>query len=367
MLSGEEIRTGLQSGTFGLRYYFVPSSVGNNYVQLAEPAPPYGENQAAHNLFEESLVRNRIALSLGPLLKPLVTTGTVLKSMRFGGHKSVVDLRRCPDGWPLAPGESVVTFTNEWLRLPGNLVGFIVSRVAHYENGLLVAASHVDSTWEGIVKLHLTNFSGRTVHLRLGAELARLFLFKTEDQSVDDHAVPRHEIHYGLTWPRVLGDEIDPFSHSSSRTVSFRVARLRNTNELLKNYAGYGLLTLLIAGLGAGMNLYTKVSEPLELPPKVAAVASDVNRLKEDAIQSGVESVLIRAGSASAKGEIELPAGFTNSPSFISAQGRNTTKEVVVTPTLQRRSGKQFLVVSVVLPQAVHADTDIDVQWLVAP
>jgi deoxycytidine triphosphate deaminase len=97
-----------------------------------------------------------------------------------------VDLATATDGWPLHSGESAVFFSNEWIALPSDNVCFIESRVSNYDKGLIVASTYLDSLWRGIVKLHITNTSGRRQWIRPGDEVARMVIAAAEDVGADN-------------------------------------------------------------------------------------------------------------------------------------------------------------------------------------
>jgi dUTPase len=289
--------------------------------------------------------------------------------VRFAGHKTLVDLRKCEDGWSMAPGESVVAFSNEWLQLPDDIVALIISRVSHYNNGLVVSASYLDSTWEGLVKLHITNFSGRTIRIQLGSELARLFLLTASDGSPDDHSVARQGIHYGITWPRILEDGIDPFPVSSFPREPFASARLRNTNELLKNYAGYGLLTLLILGGAAATQLYYRLSTASNVARRTSAIERTLGDLRNRQLVSGTETVTVKPGARTAISDITLPATLRGhlGSAFVLANAQDAAKEARVSASLVQVGNSPALRLDVHVTRSTQAQTTVNVQWLVAP
>lgn len=369
ILSDVQIRDALRTGRIELRYAFLPSG-GEKVVALRHSVSPVERNEAVRAAFERALTRNRVAVSLGPLVKPLRGWRRVEKKTRFGDHSQLVDLRtRRQSGWPLAPGEAAVAFSNEWLRLSSDIVGFVYGRVSTQNNGLVVASTYLDSTWEGLIKLHIINTSGHTVRLHLGMELARLFLAAADPGSTDDHAVARQGVHYGLTWSRIIDDSIDPFPVSAMQRENGRLVALRSTSEWLKEYAGYGLLGLLAAGAAGGVQLYTKLAEPLELVPKVAQLQSDVSGVRSQQPLSGVETVHIRAGTSSSQVLVDLPQTLHlgSGTAYIVANTQGAGPAVPVRSELRSSGGRLRLVLTVVLTQPSATDVDVNVEWLIVP
>ena len=369
ILSDTQIRSALQTGRVELLYSFLPSTRGKG-IMLRHAAGPYGQHEGVRSAFERMLTRNRLALSLGPLVKPLRSWRRVPPSIRFGDHGQLVDLRQCGNrGWALAPGEAAVAFSNEWLRLPSDLVGFVYGRVSTFNNGIVVAATYLDSTWEGLVKLHIFNSSGRSVTLHLGMEVARLFLAEADAGSADDHSVARQDIHYGFTWSRIIGDGIDPFPASALQQEHRHLTALRGTSQWLKEYAGYGLLGLLAAGAVGAVQLYVKLSEPLDLVPKVSQLQASVDQINKQQAISGVETVHIDAGATSGQAVVTLPHGVpvTAGTAYIAANAGGPAQGIPVGYQLRNNGGTTSLVLTVTLARSQTTDMDVNVQWLVVP
>ena len=304
MLSDNELREAVESGYVKLLYHFHPSNIGRCWSNTGSTF--VHDDPAAQALFESQITRSRIGLHLGPLLQPLgATRRSARRGQRFGRHKGIVDLLESGDGgWLLSPGASAVAFTLEWLELPPDVDGLVISRVGDYNTGLVVASSYIDSTWRGLTKVHITNNGRQAVPLYVGLELARLFLFKTCNPSRDDHGVSKDAGHYEKKWSEILAaPELDPFTQSNVPRVRFSMAAVRNANEIAKNYSGYGLALLALIGGAAFLRAYNSFDS-------IQEVRRDVQDLRVESPQSGRVTLSLEPGQLAAARTVELPAGL---------------------------------------------------------
>lgn len=297
MYSDAVIKEAVESGRIKLSYSFF----FEEYKWVNQPAEFVHQSDRALHMFQERLTRSRISLHLGCLVQPLTSTRIVRKSQRFDSVKGVVDLRRCdPDGWILPPGMSAVAFTNEWIELPPNVEGLIVSRVGDYNSGLIAAGSYVDSTWRGLIKVCLTNQSKRAVQLYTGLEIGRLFIFGTERPTENDHGVTKDSGHYEKTWESILNEKIDPFPQSRQAPSKFNAARIRNLNEVVKNYVAIPLSALLAGICILGYRAAEDLASTERIQQSVAA-------LQQASPISGLQSVVVQSGKTVGSARALLP------------------------------------------------------------
>lgn len=135
VLSDTDVLAKVDGGEIRIAYTFAVENGGA--VKEFDP-PRRADKGPGRTVFRTRLVRSRLALTLGALVKPVSHARWVRWSQRFAGHSGIVDLRRCADGWALLPGQSAIVFTNERLELGSSLSAFIVGRVSNYNNGLVV-------------------------------------------------------------------------------------------------------------------------------------------------------------------------------------------------------------------------------------
>ena len=368
MLSDTGIRQAIAEGRLALTYSSVHDDDGA--WRTLKKAAKVNVDDIADRMFDDALTRSRVALTLGPLLKPLVTSAHVKRSRRFADCKRVIDLRTTSDGWLISPGTSVVAFANEYVELSSDLVGFVVSRVSNFNSGLVVTATYLDSCWHGLIKLHLVNLGGRAVRVRMGDEVARLFFSATPDASDDDYSVPKQGIHFGLTWQKILADRFDPFPKSGGEGPAFRTAKLHNTNELLKNYLGYGAVAVLVAGVGLGGRLYLEARDSLHLSDQVTGLVDRTDDLESARTVSGSETIDIARGHRSGTVEVALDTNTVTrgDQSFVLARVDDiAAPDASVTGELRRGSEGGVLVLSAQLPAPAPRDLTIVTEWMIVP
>ncbi|WP_141578812.1 hypothetical protein [Actinomadura sp. WMMA1423] len=268
------------------------------------------------------------------------------------------------------PSQSVVVFTNEQLRLPPDVIGLIVGRVSTYNNGLVTATSYLDSGWDGLVKLHLINTSQRPLRLYLGMEIARLFLDRTANASLDTSRVGQQGVHFGLTWTRILDDKIDPFPQASSPRKWRLTTGVSAVNELLQRYAGLGLIALALSGLGAAGKVYIDIRDTLSQANSLRQTRDAVTEIRRALVVSGAASVKIPRGEQVATSVVTVPNGSlyrgrqSNGLVFLrDAPGGSTASATIE----QGDGGRVLLRISVQLKHPAQDLLDIIVNWTYLP
>jgi deoxycytidine triphosphate deaminase len=366
LLSDDQIREAVTKGAVCISYAFLPDADGvfrQRRATLSAASDP-----DAREFFESCLTRSRIALTLGPLIKPLSRSHRIPHGERFGGRHDIVDLRQCPRGYTLLPGQSAVVFANEHVKLGSEYVALILGRVSSYSSGLITTASYVDSTWDGLVELHLMNTSKRPVRLHLGTEIGRLFLFQSLEGSLDGASVSRQGLHYGFTWARILAGELDPFLQGPVGRARSLTPPVHVLNDLVQRYAGLGLLALLVLAVGTGARLYTKVSDALDIKPTVKAHDTSIAVLRQHAPMTGTESVAVGANQQMAQVEVKLgTVAYNGAASYAATSLRENSAQANAYPTVVSRNGGVFLIVTVKPDAATNAPRMFDVNWIYVP
>jgi deoxycytidine triphosphate deaminase len=77
----------------------------------------------------------------------------------------------------LHPGQFVLGETLEWIRLPKNLVAFVIGKSTWGRDGLIIAtAIGVHPNFSGILTLEISNVGEIPIYLYPGLAIAQLFL-----------------------------------------------------------------------------------------------------------------------------------------------------------------------------------------------
>jgi dCTP deaminase len=109
-----------------------------------------------------------------------------LTSVSFGGK------------FVLHPGELVLGATFEFIALPANRCGLVLSRSIYGRLGLLVAtAVYVHPLWRGWLTLELVNTGTLPIELSAGSAVAQLVLNECQDVDIPDNHHIRPQIPVG--------------------------------------------------------------------------------------------------------------------------------------------------------------------------
>ena len=85
----------------------------------------------------------------------------------------------------LQPGTFILGVTLEWMRLPGNLAGYVTACSSLGHRGLVIAAAAgIHPGFSGYLTLVLNNVGQVPIALRPGFSICHLFLHTAEGQTV---------------------------------------------------------------------------------------------------------------------------------------------------------------------------------------
>jgi len=375
MLSDTTIAAALADRHLTVGYAFVPNAEGVWVYQ--EPTADASDDADGKSLFHNLCVKSRVALTTGPLVKPLTPSPRVARTIRFEGHDGVVDLRRANGGFRLQPGQAALVLTNEQIDLTHQLGALVLGRVSSYSDGLVVNASYLDPTWSGLIKLHVHNTSQRPVTLRLGNEIGRMFLFDTSESTPDPLAVAHQGLHYGYSWKRIFDDGIDPFPERAPIDQRPDLAtRFRSLNEMVKRNVGYTLIGALALGLVPTVRLVQQIDNWSERFDQLDDLEAAVGDLGDQAAATGIETITWAGDDVTTEAVVALPDDFRYNPdrifSIAIVSGRGpAAPDVVFSTTVSRTGGQARLTIRARRrgddAEAVTLDETVDVRWLVVP
>jgi dCTP deaminase len=114
----------------------------------------------------------------------------------------------------LHPKDFVLGVTLEWIRLPGNLAGYVVGRSSWGRRGLIIAtAAGVHPGFTGCLTLELTNVGEIPIALEPGMPICQLFLHETKGKTEIAHS----SRYIGLRRPAVGDVELDEVAKALAR------------------------------------------------------------------------------------------------------------------------------------------------------
>lgn len=177
------------------------------------------DRQKLNEVVLSRVTNNRIAVHLGPLLFTFRDRRDINKH-KWSHAKSdglIVDITGMHDGYPLLPNETVVAASSEYFEFPDDLAGILISRVGNHLSGISVNTTFVDAGWPGIVTFQVTNIDSETRLLRLGQEIARIFIFSlSSPQKGARERATQDGQHAGISWNLVLNGDRSPFEGARS-------------------------------------------------------------------------------------------------------------------------------------------------------
>ncbi|MDH3294552.1 MAG: hypothetical protein OER95_09565 [Acidimicrobiia bacterium] len=373
MLTDNEIRQAVIDGDLSVGYAFVPNGEGVWIYQ--EPAVDARDDPDGQALFNNLWVKSRVALTTGPLLKPLDYSVRVAGHLRFEGHDGVVDLRRTSGGYRIRPGEAALVLTNEQIDLSYRLGALMLGRVSSYSDGLVVNPSYLDPTWSGLIKLHIHNTSARPVTIRLGMEIGRLFLFDTAQSTPDPLAVAHQGLHYGYSWKRIFDDGIDPFPERAPFDERRRLAAgLSRFSAALKRNVGYTSAGAALLLAVPALRFYQQVDNWSERFDQLDQLEADVATATDGQPVSGIETLTWADGETATRSLIDLgDVVYDPASTFsVAVAGPVTTAmatdggDPTVRTSVSRVGGLTRLTITAERGQPGPSQR-LDVRWLVVP
>ncbi|MBI4032076.1 dCTP deaminase [Candidatus Berkelbacteria bacterium] len=113
------------------------------------------------------------------------------------------------------PQDFVLGITLEWLRMPSDLMGYVVGKSSWGRRGLIIAtATGVHPGYAGCLTLELTNVGKLPVEVQPGLRICQLFLHRVERPASSTRAPGSFG---GLRKPRIGEVRVDEFAAMLSR------------------------------------------------------------------------------------------------------------------------------------------------------
>jgi deoxycytidine triphosphate deaminase len=140
--------------------------------------------------FEGAVRGNSLLLTLGSELQEFVENSSLVvepwreSSVNAGYTATKRDWRT----FDLLPGRGVLVASQEFLRLPEDLVG-VVGTLSHLARlGLFThyASPHIEPRFSGYICLELLNVSGHILRLKQAMPAAKIILLRLEDTDPED-------------------------------------------------------------------------------------------------------------------------------------------------------------------------------------
>lgn len=375
MLNKLAILTEIELGNIRIAYSFLP----NNDAELTtfayhDPPRSPGDDQSAKEFLLRNVVRNRVGLTLGPIIR-LYRPTSLRANLRFGGHNKIVDLRKCPQGFFLQPGESGFAYTNEFVELNNDLAGIVLSRVTNYFTSLTIHSSYIDSTWSGLLKLIIRNDTNKPLRVRIGMPIARVFLFRCGASDEPSDELKLASPHLGYNWRLILNDGYDPFIDTGGTPTSHD--RLSAFWAQYKRVVGVSAISLvgLIAFGSYGLDVYQNLVQLSTIRQDVdnlenvnSDITSRVSDVERRQVITGKSRLMFNSGQSTITRAITLDSSLED----------RQYSMVMVRPVFGNLEGVSFdayieydstvnLIITGRADSPIPEDTTIDVYWAIFP
>lgn len=199
------------------------------------------DNKLESKAFDTSSLKDghKIRLHVGYLIRTLSDKRWINPKALYHKRDGIIDLRKLSEHqYILKPGESVILFTNEAIKMGPNIFGLLLSRVSLEENGLIVSPSYIDPNWNGLIQLVVTNNSETEQILQEHCEIANLILLKMNKPTTVT-TIPKNG-HFAVTWESIKDNPRLPTWNDRKRKVPQKIQHAIHTYWYI--FTGIGLV-----------------------------------------------------------------------------------------------------------------------------
>ena len=218
MLSRETIKGAIAKKEIEITVSFYRD--GDN-LKKYDNETPLLSSELASNLYSD-----RLKITLGPIVKVL-DKNTVESKYRFKNVPDCYDLRKSDNKYTINPGESIIILTNERIKLNENYACIVVPRISLSDVGIVVTTAYVDPFYDGLMRLHLTNFSDKSYELFAVEAIAQCFFFELTDPASEKYkeSFSTKSVFFGQTWDGIINSDRNPFP---TKKAASRIDKYRN-------------------------------------------------------------------------------------------------------------------------------------------
>lgn len=248
MLDNNSIEKAMLNGEIGISISF---TFEDNQVKLLS-----SESDILSSEFKNNLYSDRLKLTMGPIVR--VLNKRVKSKCRFKSSKEHYDLRSTNNIYTINPGESIIILTNERIKLDGRHACIIVPRISLSDVGLVVTTAYIDPYYDGILRLHLTNFSKEVHQLKALESIAQCFFFELSNEASKNFKenFASKSVFFGQTWSEIINSDRTPFPTKKNSISEDKFANIKYQLSLIwsfvKKYSILGGLLLNIVALVCG-------------------------------------------------------------------------------------------------------------------
>lgn len=210
-----------------------------------------------------NLYSDRLKLTMGPIVK-VMDKAIIKRKYRFKTFRNCHDLIKSNNKYIIKSGESIIVLTNEKIKLKGNYACLILPRISLSDVGIVVTPAYVDPYYNGVLRLHLTNFSNKAYELTALEPIAQCFFFKLSDAASDIFQMefPQKSVFFGQTWDGINNSDRDPFPTKKESASIDRFSNVRYQMGILLSFIKkHSLLFMLLANILVLLTGYAKFEQ----------------------------------------------------------------------------------------------------------
>lgn len=204
MLSNEKVKEAISTNEIEITISF--GIEDGNIVEYTE------EKNLLLSPLHSNLYSDRLKLTMGPIINVL-NKPAISSKYRFKTFPNFYDLRKSNNRFIIHPGESVIVLTNERIKLNGRYACLIVPRISLSDVGIVVTTAYVDPFYDGVMRLHLSNFSNKAYELKSLEAIAQCFFFELSDPVSKrfKEQFSQKSVFFGQTWSEIIHSDRNPF------------------------------------------------------------------------------------------------------------------------------------------------------------
>lgn len=251
---------------------------------------------------KDNLYSDRLKLTMGPIIKVL-NKKRINPKYRFKSLPDCFDLRKFDNKYIINPGESITVLTNEKIKLNGKYTCLVVPRISLSDVGIVVTTAYVDPFYQGVMRLHLSNFSDQVYELSSLEAIAQCFFFELSDTVAETYKdeFSMKSVFYGQTWKGILSSDRNPFPIKKQSVMVDRFLKMKKQINSLGSYIKrHSLSFMIITNLVAILCGYAAFKQ------EFIRYTSAMQQI-EDFLEPIASEIVIKEGTLYGEKEINVP------------------------------------------------------------
>lgn len=385
MLAIDSLNKLLREQTLRISYIVTDESSGPAVANEELWVDPDNQDAPATKMFRGHFFGDRIHVTLG-LFAYTHDKRYARARKTLPDRAHVIDLRANENKLTIYPHETVIVQSNERFVLSGSIAAYILPRLRNADTGLLYVPSYIDPYWDGILQAVIINTTANEHELQLGEGIA-ICRFYRVDGSVptsdrDRFASKSH--HYGLAWPKLINESVDPFPmrkrpKAAGLVTRFRV-KARQYKVAQRALGGISAIAVIVFLFKTGA-IYQRIEEKIglidqvrsdltalttstgEIRNKFEEIEENLMRQQARVPRYGDTKITFARGTTKSRRRVDLPIDFSTVATIFVFPSHYTGYLDLSATAEQARDGTT-IILDGRLDRKATVERDIDVHWL---